>query len=244
MIFDRNIPIFFDSQKHQPNTITFTDTDKYNIQYGTPITNVITNITLSKWANQTTSLYSFVLCRNVLSYQAWFSPWSTAGRWGWVSISVSFYGGDNHFLFLLYSLANLKHLQQLISRLHHRWRQHPEILNDQTLLSSSSTKHRLCTQLLLFFPTSTVCVWPPWLCWSVAQPPLYPSLWRNLSHHASGDIVWDSALTCHIMLGPLWRKGESEGEGKSGKEEEKRGGGWWDNHMGCPDNSRDGGWNR
>lgn len=57
---------------------------------------------------------------------------------------------------------------------------------------------------------------------------LYPSLYRNLSHHASGGIVRNGALTWHIMWGALW--GKTRSEGAWGDEEELGRRGWRANH--------------
>lgn len=148
----------------------------------------------------------------VRSYQAWFSPCSTAGRWGWAGICVSLYSGDNHFFFLLYHIAKLEHLQQFVSRLHHGWRLHPA--------SQRPNQRRLWTQLLLGFPTSIphcvcVCVTCSTLLISSPAPTLYvftkKSLPSCLGRYRMGQCA-RLAYNARVFMdkGREWGRGEEK----------------------------------
>lgn len=153
-----------------------------------------------------TSAYASA-CWPCWSYLVWFRRWPRAGhRW---TLRVRPSASDNHFLYVLRRLANLKNLQYFISHLKHYWRLHPQ----WTLAQSSSHKHHLCTVFTLFpslHPSDSLRLTSPTLpiC---SLTLLYLSLYGTGSHHASGDTVWDCALTCHIMSGVLCWKARERG---------------------------------
>lgn len=159
------------------------------------------------------------------SYLVWFSRWPRAGHSR--SLRVYFSGSNNHFLYFLNRLANLKNLQHFVPQLKHCWRLHPL----WTLAQSSLHKHHLCTVITLFTsprPQDNVLLTSPSI--PICSPTLlYLSLYRTRSHHASGDTVWDYALTCHIMSGVLcWKARERGSRGVRGSRDDHMG--WTDNH--------------
>lgn len=158
------------------------------------------------------------------SYLVGFSRWPRADHSRSLRVYVS--GRNNHFLYFLNRLANLKNLQHFVPQLKHCWRLHPL----WTLAQSSLHKHHLCTVITLFpslHPQDNVLLTSP--SSPICSPTLlYLSLYRTHSHHASGDTVWDYALTCHIMSGVLcWKARERGSRGVMGSRDE---------HMGCTDN--------
>lgn len=158
------------------------------------------------------------------SYLVWSSRRPRAGHSR--SLRVYFSGRNNHFLYFLNRLANLKNLQHFVPQLKHCWRLHPL----STLAQSSLHKHHLCTGIALFpspHRKDNVLLTSPSI--PICSPTLlYLSLYRTRSHHASGDTVWDYALTCHIMSGVLcWKARERGSRGVRGSR---------DDHKGCTDN--------